>query len=65
MESRIQFEIVAFHSGNMHDVIAFGMLAFSQVPVLEALGATVAPGAFLALLFASCMRLRTLSAIAC
>jgi len=34
-------------------VIAFGLLSFSQVPVLVALGATVAPGAFLALLFAA------------
>ncbi len=35
--------------------IGFGTLAFSRVPVLQALGATVAPGAVLALLFAACL----------
>ena len=34
-------------------VIGFGLLSFSQVPVLVALGTTVAPGTFLALLFAA------------
>ena len=38
---------------NASTVIGFGLLSFSQVPVLVALGATVAPGAFLALLFAA------------
>jgi predicted exporter len=38
---------------NLGTVIGFGLLAFSQVPVLEALGTTVAPGAFLALLFSA------------
>jgi predicted exporter len=38
---------------NLCTVIAFGLLSFSQVPVLEALGMTVAPGALLALLFAA------------
>jgi predicted exporter len=38
---------------NAGTVIAFGLLSFSQVPVLVALGTTVAPGAFLALLFAA------------
>jgi predicted exporter len=38
---------------NVSTVIGFGLLSFSQVPVLVALGATVAPGAFLALLFAA------------
>jgi predicted exporter len=33
--------------------MGFGLLSFSQVPVLVALGTTVAPGAFLALLFAA------------
>jgi predicted exporter len=32
-------------------VLAFGVLAFSRVPVLSDLGATVAPGAALALFF--------------
>jgi predicted exporter len=38
---------------NASTVIAFGLLSFSHIPVLVALGATVAPGAFLALLFAA------------
>jgi predicted exporter len=38
---------------NASTVIGFGLLSFSQVPVLVALGATVAPGAFLALVFAA------------
>ena len=40
---------------NLCTVIGFGLLSFSQVPVLEALGSTVAPGAFLALLFAAAL----------
>jgi predicted exporter len=38
---------------NASTVIGFGLLSFSRVPVLVALGTTVAPGAFLALLFAA------------
>jgi predicted exporter len=38
---------------NLCTVIGFGLLSFSGVPVLEALGTTVAPGAFLALLYAA------------
>jgi predicted exporter len=38
---------------NASTVIGFGLLSFSQVPVLVALGSTVAPGAFLALIFAA------------
>jgi predicted exporter len=38
---------------NMSTVIGFGLLSFSRVPVLEALGSTVAPGTFLALWFAA------------
>lgn len=38
---------------NVCTVVGFGMLSFSGVPVLEALGTTVAPGAFLALVFAA------------
>ena len=43
---------------NLSTVIGFGLLGFSQVPVLVALGATVAPGAFLALLFSAVMTSR-------
>jgi predicted exporter len=38
---------------NASTVIGFGLLSLSQVPVLVALGVTVAPGALLALLFAA------------
>jgi len=38
---------------NICTVIGFGLLSFSGVPVLEALGTTVAPGTLLALLFAA------------
>ena len=38
---------------NLATVTAFGVLACSSVPVLRDLGSTVAPGAFLALLFAA------------
>jgi predicted exporter len=40
---------------NASTVIAFGLLSFSRVPVLVALGTTVAPGAFLALLFSAAL----------
>ncbi len=43
---------------NISTVIGFGLLAFSQIPVLEALGTTVAPGAFLALVFSAAMTSR-------
>jgi predicted exporter len=38
---------------NLATVIGFGVLAFSSVPVLAALGRTTSPGALLALLFAA------------
>jgi len=43
---------------NSTTVIGFGLLSFSQVPVLVALGTTVAPGAFLALLFSALLTWR-------
>jgi predicted exporter len=45
--------LAALIIANASTVIGFGLLSFSQVPVLVALGTTVAPGAFLALLFAA------------
>jgi len=45
--------LAALVIANTSTVIAFGLLSFSQVPVLVALGTTVAPGTFLALLFAA------------
>lgn len=38
---------------NCATVVGFGVLAFSSVPVLHDLGETVAPGAFLALIYAA------------
>jgi predicted exporter len=38
---------------NCATVLGFGVIAFSSVPVLRDLGSTVAPGAFLALVFAA------------
>jgi predicted exporter len=38
---------------NLTTVAGFGILAFSQVPVLQAIGITVGPGAVLALLFSA------------
>ena len=43
---------------NMSTVIGFGVLSLSHVPVLVALGSTVAPGAFLALVFAALLTCR-------
>jgi predicted exporter len=40
---------------NLTTVIAFGALSFSTVPVLSALGSTVAPGTLLALLFSAAL----------
>ena len=40
---------------NLTTVIAFGVLSFSTVPVLSALGSTVAPGTLLALLFSAAL----------
>jgi predicted exporter len=40
---------------NLCTVIGFGLLCFSGVPVLEALGSTVAPGTMLALVFAAAL----------
>ena len=40
---------------NLCTVIGFGLLCFSGVPVLEALGSTVAPGTLLALVFAAAL----------
>jgi predicted exporter len=47
---------------NLSTVIGFGVLAFSHVPVLSALGTTVAPGALLALWFSALLAPRTLFA---
>jgi len=51
-ESRSPLLLASLAIANLCTVIGFGLLAFSQVPVLQSLGETVAPGALLALLFA-------------
>ena len=38
---------------NLTTVAGFGLLAFSTVPVLQAIGITVGPGAILALVFSA------------
>jgi predicted exporter len=48
---------------NASTVIGFGVLAFSSVPVLRALGTTVAPGTLLALLFAALLSAGALCAM--
>jgi predicted exporter len=45
--------IVSLVLANLAAVLAFGLLAFSKVPVLHALGATVAMGAIMALAFSA------------
>ena len=44
---------------NLATVIGFGVLGFSSVPVLAALGRTTAPGALLALIFSALLAPRT------
>ena len=44
---------------NCATVVAFGVLALSSVPVLHDLGETVAPGAFLALIYAALLARQT------
>jgi predicted exporter len=43
---------------NLSTVIGFGLLSLSRIPVLDALGMTVAPGAFLALVFSAALTAR-------
>ena len=38
---------------NLTTVAGFGLLAFSDVVILQAMGATVAPGVILALIYAA------------
>lgn len=44
---------------NLTTVAGFGLLAFSKVPVLQAIGITVGPGAVLALVFSAMLSRRT------
>lgn len=56
-ETRIR-TLTSLLVANLTTVIGFGTLAFSTVPVLTALGTTVAPGAFLSLVFAAVLAQR-------
>jgi predicted exporter len=51
--------LVSLCIANACTVAGFGLLSFSGVPVLEALGTTVAPGALLALIFAAMLTPRS------
>jgi predicted exporter len=52
-EGSLPLTLASLLVANLATVIAFGVLAFSSVPVLADLGSTVAPGTLLALLFAA------------
>jgi predicted exporter len=52
-ETSVPLVLASLLTANLATVIAFGVLASSSVPVLADLGSTVAPGTFLALLFAA------------
>jgi predicted exporter len=52
-EGSVPLTLASLVLANLATVIAFGVLASSSVPVLRDLGSTVAPGTFLALLFAA------------
>ena len=52
-EVSVPLVLASLITANIATVIAFGVLASSSVPVLADLGSTVAPGTFLALLFAA------------
>lgn len=52
-ESSVPLTLASLLLANLATVLAFGVLASSSVPVLADLGSTVAPGTFLALLFAA------------
>ena len=53
LETSVPLVLASLLTANIATVIAFGVLASSSVPVLADLGSTVAPGTFLALLFAA------------
>jgi predicted exporter len=60
--SALPLTLASLLIANTCTVIGFGVLAFARVPVLSALGATVAPGTLLALLFAALLAPRHLLA---
>ena len=58
--SALPLTLASLLIANACTVIGFGVLAFAQVPVLSALGVTVAPGTVLALVFAALLAPRQL-----
>lgn len=60
-EADSQRTMVSLLVANISTTIAFGMLSFSGVPVLTAIGETVAIGAFLSLLFSAVLMGRKVS----
>jgi predicted exporter len=52
-QGSVRLTLASLLVANLATVLAFGVLAFSRVPVLADLGSTVAPGALLALLFSA------------
>ena len=52
-EGSVPLTLASLLIANAATVVSFGVLAFSTVPVLAALGTTVAPGALLALVFSA------------
>jgi predicted exporter len=52
-EGSLPLTLASLLVANVATVLTFGVLAFSSVPVLAALGSTVAPGTLLALIFAA------------
>jgi predicted exporter len=60
--SALPLTLASLLIANACTVIGFGVLAFAHVPVLSALGATVAPGTLLALVFAALLAPRRLLA---
>lgn len=57
-DEREAVTLVSLLVANLAAVCGFGVLAFSSVPVLRAIGATVGPGAVIALLFAAILTRR-------
>jgi predicted exporter len=61
-DTQLPLTLASLLIANTSTVIGFGVLAFSSVPVLSALGTTVAPGALLALWFSALLAPRALFA---
>ncbi|HTX04942.1 MAG TPA: MMPL family transporter, partial [Steroidobacteraceae bacterium] len=57
-DTALQRTLASLLIANCATVVGFGVLALSSVPVLHDLGETVAPGAFLALLYAALLARR-------